>query len=72
MPNTSAKNGHLLAALVLDNTVQLSGRVSTLFDGRLRLDNVDVLAASDMEPARSIEPDSYGILTIAEADVASF
>ena len=70
MPNTSAKDGHLLAALVLDNTVQLSGRVSTLPDGRLRLDDADVLATSDIEPTSPIEPDCYGILTIAEADVA--
>ena len=70
MPHTSANDGHLLAALVLDNAVQLSGRVSTLFDGRLRLDNVDVLSTSDLQPARPIEPDSCGILTIAEARVA--
>ena len=70
MPHTSAKDGQLLADLVLDNTLQLSGRVSTLFDGRLRLDNVDVLAISDVEPATPIQPDSYGTLTIAEANVA--
>ena len=68
MSNVPAQQGKLSATLVLDDAVRLAGQISSLLDGRLRLDGVqsiDVPATSHIVDTVS---GSFATLSIAQAD----
>jgi len=68
MSNTPAQNGTLSATLVLDDAVELAGQISSLMDGRLRLEVVQ--AAGDPGPANTAatEPGAFATLSISRTN----
>ena len=66
MSNIPAPQGKLSATLLLDDAVQLAGHISSLLDGRLRLDGVQPLGG----PANGVRtaPGSFATLSISAAN----
>ena len=66
MSNIPAPHGKLSATLVLDDAVQLAGHISSLMDGRLRLDGVQAVG----DPANGVctAPGSFATLSISAAN----
>jgi diguanylate cyclase (GGDEF)-like protein len=70
MSNATAQKGRLSATLVLDDTVSLSGELSSLLDGRLQLDDVHTLDASNPTPVFNLAAGSMATLSIPGTDPA--
>ena len=56
MPNAPAQPGKLPASLELEGAVRLAGQLSSLLDGRLRLDAVQTLDTRDTKPLSTFNP----------------
>lgn len=66
MSNTTAQTGKLPATLALDDTVRLSGLLSSLLDGRLQLDTVPPLDAAGSAALFNLPVDALVTLSIAD------
>ncbi len=67
MSNVPEQQGKLSATLVLDDAVCLAGQISSLLDGRLRLDAVHTLGEPNASDIIDAEPGSFATLSISEA-----
>jgi diguanylate cyclase (GGDEF)-like protein len=68
MSNVPAPQGKLSATLVLDDAVRLAGEISSLLDGRLRLDDVQSLDVHGTSHIVDAVSGSFATLSIAQAD----
>jgi diguanylate cyclase (GGDEF)-like protein len=64
MPNIPAQQGKLSATLVLDDAVELAGQISSMMDGRLRLDRIQPVGEPDAPDAINTEPGSFATLSL--------
>ena len=66
MSNTTVKTATLPATLTLDDTVRLSGELSSLLDGRLQLNTVPALDDAGFAALCNLPVDALITLSIAQ------
>ncbi len=64
MSNVPSQQGKLLATLVLDDAVELAGHISSLVDGRLRLEVVQTADPGAGAPATLTEAGTFATLSL--------
>lgn len=67
MSNAPAQPGTLSAILVLDDTAQMAGEISTLLDGRLQLEGVEAITQDSGENPVSATAGTTATLSITDA-----
>lgn len=70
MSNVPAPSGKLSATLVLEDSVRLYGQISSLLDGRLQLDAVQVLDTPDSAAHINVQAGAVATLSICDAGPA--
>lgn len=67
MPNAPAQPGKLPATLLLDDAVCLAGQLSSLLDGRLQLDGIQIVDSPESSDPINVEPGALATLSISSA-----
>ncbi len=68
MPNTTGQSGKLYATLVPDNGTSLTGELSYLLDGRLRLESVQAMEQQESEDPTSIALGAEATLSLSSTE----